>query len=383
MGLRKDTNDSNSNSQLSNNQSGLRSFDTPDDIAKGGGSQLQDSDFGTLAGSERRRAQSGELRQQMHLNRKKERAVRLGYRNLIKKGRGGEALKLLNDAEKGGTNPFGIRQEGQRAREASTQITGRRSSEIRAGARQINDDDFFQRDLRRPGHGVAAAGNQNVQPQNGPAILSGDAASQDTFIDPNLPDTRGSVAPSLASFVGKGARPGPPDLAAQETHFEPHLHDTGGFTPGNEDHQKSVDLMYNPPGLPFGRVSGSPAVNEAPFESGSISPKAADPFDLDPGRVSPEGITIPPSTIGRVGDAPALNEFSIDQEAVTRNLAPGGGGSREPGRDTSLPPELTHLLNQAGVDNDAIWNVVDSLKSLDGIAKKRAVSNLMKNLQPK
>ena len=157
-------------SQLSENRGGLPSFGrelSASDVAKGSQvGQLSEDDFGTLGQSDRRRAQTAELNQQMQMNRKRERAVRIGYRNMIKKGDGAGALRLLSDAESQGISPFGIKVEGQRANEASSRIQGRRSTEVRAGVRDFEPNrDFFQSGLQEVESPqlpqVAAEGDQN------------------------------------------------------------------------------------------------------------------------------------------------------------------------------------------------------------------------------
>jgi len=170
MPLREENSQVGQTSQLSENRAGTRSFSSPSEISKGGGSELGDKDFGTLGQSARRQQERAELNQKMNFNRKKERAVRIGYRRLIKKGDGAGALRLLQEAEDGGVNPFGIRVEGQRAREASGQISSKRAQEVRGGTRKLEPD----RDSFQQGFGQTTL-QQELSEFDSPAGPRGDA----------------------------------------------------------------------------------------------------------------------------------------------------------------------------------------------------------------
>lgn len=147
----RSSNNDGSKSQLSSHPTGARNFSTPDDIAAGGGSRLYDSDFGTLAQSDRRDRERAQLNRQRHMMMKKEHAVRVGYRRAIKKKDGAGALALLNSAENAGLNPFGLRAQGERNKAAYDAIASKQASEIRGGRRKYEPDkNYFQQSLVPP-----------------------------------------------------------------------------------------------------------------------------------------------------------------------------------------------------------------------------------------
>lgn len=144
----RSSNNDGSKSQLSSHPTGARNFSTPDDIAAGGGSRIYDSDFGTLAQSDRRDRERAQLNRQRHMTMKKEHAVRVGYRRAIKKKDGAGALALLNSAENAGLNPFGLRAQGERNKAAYDAIASKQASEIRGGRRKYEPDkNYFQQSL--------------------------------------------------------------------------------------------------------------------------------------------------------------------------------------------------------------------------------------------
>lgn len=125
-----------------------KSDTSPRDVAMGGGSLLDDPDFGSLKASQRRQASRMELNQQVISNKKRERAIRVGYRHALKSGNGAQALQLIQEGENQGLQPFGIRMAGQSQRVASSQIKARRTFEEGQGT-TTDDELSLQQDLMR------------------------------------------------------------------------------------------------------------------------------------------------------------------------------------------------------------------------------------------
>ena len=177
---KKDTNTQvGATSQLSENKGGLKSFSnsSPLDVAQGGGSLLDSDKFGSREAIDNRDASRFEINTQVKENRKKERATRVGYRSLMRKGDGAGALRLLNDAEGAGVHAFGIRQHGSRERQADSQIRGKRRNEVAAGTRKSEPGvDFFQRDMG----GVQSGKAQGQAQGQAPAFNPNDPAAQET-----------------------------------------------------------------------------------------------------------------------------------------------------------------------------------------------------------
>jgi len=96
------------------------------DIAKGGRSLLNQPDFGSLAATERRSVERSQLNQQVQLNRKKEAAIRRGYRSAMRRDDGAAAMQFLQMA--GDLNPFGIKVAGEREAFAFGQIEKTRAT---------------------------------------------------------------------------------------------------------------------------------------------------------------------------------------------------------------------------------------------------------------
>ena len=193
---KKDTNTQvGATSQLSENKGGLKSFSnsSPLDVAQGGGSLLDSDKFGSREAIDNRDASRFEINTQVKENRKKERATRVGYRSLMRKGDGAGALRLLNDAEGAGVHAFGIRQHGSRERQADSQIRGKRRNEVAAGTRKSEPGvDFFQRDMG----GVQSGKAQGQAQGQAPAFNPNDPAAQETPMvggieigDPSLQET--------------------------------------------------------------------------------------------------------------------------------------------------------------------------------------------------
>lgn len=92
-----------------------------------GGSILDDPEFGSLAASRRRDMDRNAVNRQMHANKKLERAYRVGYRSLIKSGRGGEAARLMMEAQATGNFWGGKRMAGEAQSKAADQVRYQRT----------------------------------------------------------------------------------------------------------------------------------------------------------------------------------------------------------------------------------------------------------------
>ena len=121
---------------------------SPRDVAMGGGSILDDPDFGSLKASRRRQASRMELNQQVHANKKDQRLYRAAYRHAVKSGNTSDALRLIGAREELGMRESGIRMAGEQQQIASDQIKARRTFEEGFGT-TTPDEVALQQDLMR------------------------------------------------------------------------------------------------------------------------------------------------------------------------------------------------------------------------------------------